>query len=57
MQDRLLNSFSIKRLSVVLDILVPFLLYYSMNSHNQIMSWILVGIIVIIRILLVLVSK
>ena len=57
MQDKLLNSLSVKRISVLLDILLPFLLYYSMNNHNQILSWLLVGIVVIIRILLVTVSK
>jgi len=57
MQDRLLNSLFVKRISVILDILIPFLLYYSMNNHNQILSWLLVGIVVIIRILLVTVSK
>jgi len=57
MQGRFLNSLSVKRISVLLDILVPFLLYYSMNNHNQILSWLLVGIVAIIRILLVTVSK
>jgi hypothetical protein len=57
MQDRLLNSYSVKRISILLDILLPFMLYYSMNNHNQILSWFLVGIVVIIRILLVTVSK
>jgi len=57
MQDRLLNSLFVKRISVILDILLPFLLYYSMNNHIQILSWLLVGIVVIIRILLVTVSK
>lgn len=57
MQDRLFNSLSVKRTSVILDILLPFLLYYSMNNLNQILSWLLVGIVVIIRILLVTVSK
>lgn len=57
MQDRPFNTLSVKRISVFLDILLPFLLYYSMNNHIQILSWLLVGIVVIIRILLVTVSN
>ena len=57
MQDRFLNPVSVKRTSVILDILLPFLLYYSMNNHIQILSWFLLGIVVIIRVLLVIVSK
>ena len=57
MHDKLLNPVSVKRTSVLLDILLPFLLYYAMTSHNQILSWLLMGIVVIIRVLLVTVSK
>ena len=57
MQDRILTPVSVKRTSVLLDILLPFLLYFAMNSHYQILSWLLLSIVVIIRILLVIVSK
>ncbi len=57
MPKKLLNPVSVKRTSVLLDILLPFLLYYAMTSHNQILSWLFVGIVVTIRVLLVIVSK
>ena len=57
MPEKLLNPVSVKRTSVLSDILLPFLLYYAMTSHNQILSWLFVGIVVIIRVLLVTVSK
>jgi len=57
MLERILNPVSVKRTSVLFDILLPFLLYYSMNSHFQVLSWLLVGIVVIVRVLLVTVSK
>jgi|GEM_PF-5032155 len=57
MHERLLNPVFVKRTSILLDILLPFLLYYAMNSHNQILSMLFVGIVVFIRVLLVAVSK
>ena len=57
MQAKFLNSVSVKRASVILDIFLPFLLYYSMINHSKILSWLLVGILVIMRVLLVTISK
>lgn len=57
MRDRSINPDAIKRSSVLLDILIPFLLYFAMNSHIQYLSWLLVGIVVFIRILLVIFCK
>jgi len=57
MREKLLNPVSVKRTSILLDILLPFLLYYAMTNHNQILSWLFVGIVVIIRVMLVTVSK
>lgn len=57
MRNSFFNPVSIKRTSVLLDILLPFLLYFAMNSHVQFLSWLLVGIVVFIRALLVAVSK
>ena len=57
MQVKFLNSVSVKRISVVLDILIPFLLYVSLNGKILVVSWLLLGILVIMRVLLVVVSK
>jgi hypothetical protein len=48
---------TIKQISIFLDILVPFLLFFSLNNNNQILSWLLLGCVVFARIFLVIKSK
>jgi hypothetical protein len=57
MQVKFLNSIFVKRISVILDILIPFLLYISLNNHILLLSWLLLGILVFVRVLLVIISK
>jgi len=54
---KFLNSDVVKRSSVVVDILIPFLLYYSLNNQNLILSWLLLGTVVLVRVILVAVIK
>ena len=54
---KFLNSNTVKRSSVVLDILIPFLLYYSLNNQNLFLSWLLLGTVVLVRVILVAVIK
>jgi hypothetical protein len=52
-----LNSNSVKRTSIILDILLPLLLYWSINSHAIILPWLLLGAVILARVLLVLVIQ
>jgi len=54
---KFLNSNLVKRSSVVLDILIPFLLYYSLKNQNLFLSWLLLGTVVLVRVILVAVIK
>jgi hypothetical protein len=51
------NPDSIKRTSIFLDILIPFLLFYSLIYHNLFLSWFFLVVVITFRILLVMVSQ
>ncbi len=55
--NKFLNPNSVKRTSIILDIIIPFLLYYSLIHNKLILAWLLLGMVVIVRVFLVLVSK
>ena len=52
-----LNSTLVKQASVILDVLIPIILFWSLNYHNSILSWLLLGTVAFVRVLLVLVSQ
>lgn len=57
MQTKFMNSKTIKRTSVIVDILVPFMLYFSLKAQNLILSVLLLLAVVLTRVLLVIIRK
>lgn len=52
-----MNSKTIKRTSVIVDILVPLMLYFSLKTQNLILSALLLFVVIITRVLLVIARK
>lgn len=52
-----MNLAKIKNFAVFTDVLLPILLYISLNHQNQLISWILAGTLTAIRLSLVIIEK
>jgi hypothetical protein len=57
MQTKFINSKTVKRASVVVDILVPFMLYFSLKAQNLFISALLMITVILAKVLLVIVRK
>lgn len=57
MQTKFINSKTVKRSSVVVDILVPFMLYFFLKAQNLFISALLMITVILTRVLLVIVRK
>jgi hypothetical protein len=55
--NKLFKTDLVKQVSIFLDILIPFLLFYTLNNNSQVVSWLLLGTVGFIRILLVITGK
>jgi len=51
------SSANLSRISIAADLVIPFALYYAMVNQSNIIAWILLGIVVMTRLVLVITSK
>jgi len=57
MKKSLINLSTINKISVITDIFIPIVLYYAMVNHLSSAAWILMGMVVMTRLALVIVTK
>ncbi len=53
----ILNSANISRISIAVDIMIPFALYYAMINNSHVIAWVFLGIVVMTRLALVITTK
>jgi hypothetical protein len=53
----LINSAKISRISIAVDIVIPFALYQAMINNSDVVAWALLGIVVMTRLALVITTK
>jgi len=57
MKKKSLNLSTLNKISVLTDILIPVTLYYAMVNQLSAIAWILMGMVVMTRLALVIVTK
>ena len=57
MKKSFFNLSTLNNISVLTDILIPVVLYYAMVNHLSFAAWIFMGMVVITRLALVIVTK